>query len=70
MGGFLHHKIFGGAEIIAPVEVIDPVGILSGQLHGTVSRTGVRDYDLKAVRNKMLTAFLNMFFFISGYDTD
>ena len=68
MGGFFHTEIFSGAEIITPVEVIDPICILTGDGHCAVCGTSVCQDDFQSVGRKPLAALFDMLFLISGND--
>ena len=70
MGGFFYRIVFGRAEIVTPVEVIDAVGILSSQFYRMVSGTGVDQNNFKAIGLQMSAAFFDMVFFIFGNDTN
>ena len=69
MGGFFHTEISRGAEIIAPVKLIDAVRVAAGNLNGLIRGTGICQNDLKAVGSKPLQAFLDVRLFIFSDDT-
>jgi hypothetical protein len=70
IGSFADRIVFSGAEIIAPVEVIDLIGISGREGQGIVGGARIDQNYLTMVGFQGFQAFFYVAFFISGNDTN
>ena len=69
MGGFFYTEVPGGAEIVAPVKMKNPIGVFCRRRQCLIRGAGVCQHNLKSIGNQPFQAFFNMGLFVFGNDT-